>query len=65
MTDRHVHVLRVVARHRQRRLDDHAPADGIPDAVSTERRRDLERAASRARARLAAAQARRRQLSHA
>jgi hypothetical protein len=56
MTDRHVLVLRVVARHRQRQLDDLIPVD----AVSMERRRDLERAAARASARLGDAQARRR-----
>jgi len=65
MTDRHIRVLRVVARHRQRQLDDHSAADDRRDTVSPARRRDLEQIAARTRAHLAAAQARRRQLSNA
>jgi hypothetical protein len=65
MTDRHIHVLRVVARHRQRQLAEHSAADDRPDTTSPERRRELEQMAARTRAQLAAAQARRRQLSNA
>ena len=39
MTDRHMRIPRVVARHRRRQLDDHDAADAIGDAESTTRRR--------------------------
>ena len=65
MTDRHIRVLRVIARHRQHQLDNHVAANGVPDATSAERRQDLERVAARTRARLNAAQARRRQMANA
>jgi hypothetical protein len=59
MTDRHMRVLRVVARHRQRKLDDHDAAEAVADVTSTSRRRDLAKVAARTRARVAAANARR------
>jgi hypothetical protein len=59
MSDRHIQILRVVARHRQRKLDDHDAVANTPDPTSTSRRRDLARVATRTRARLAAAEARR------
>ena len=59
MSDRHIRVLRVVARDRQRKLDDHEGAANIPEATSTSRRRELARAAARTRARVTAAEARR------
>ena len=59
MSDRHIRILRVVARHRQRKLDDHDAAANVPDATSTSRRRELARAAARTRARVTAAEARR------
>ena len=39
MTDRHMRILRVVARQRQRKLANHDAADTIADAESTARRR--------------------------
>jgi hypothetical protein len=64
VSDRHIRVLRVLARHRQRRLDQHDGA-AVAHAGSDARRDDLERVAGRARARVAAAEARRRQPSGA
>jgi hypothetical protein len=61
VTDRHVRILAIVARHGQRRLDDHDAAEGAPTAASSERRQDLKTRAKRTRARVAAARARRRQ----
>lgn len=61
MTDRHLRILAMAARHSQRRLDEHDDADaGAPSAGSTERRKDLKTRAARSRARVAAARARRR-----
>ena len=58
MTDLHLRILRIVAERRQRELDDD---DGqASDHSSAGRRRDLERAAWRSKAIVAAAQARRR-----
>jgi hypothetical protein len=58
MTDRHLRILRMVARHNQRRLTEHDVAEGA--AGRAERRQRLETTATRTRARAAAAQARRR-----
>jgi hypothetical protein len=59
MTDLHLRILRIVAERRQRELDD--DDDGqAGDYSSAGRRRDLERAAWRSKAIVAAAQARRR-----
>ena len=60
MSDRHMRVLRVVARHRQRELDLHEAADALPEAGSAARLQDLVQTAARTRARVAAAEARRR-----
>jgi hypothetical protein len=49
-----------VARHNQRRLDEHDDAEAAPAAGSAERRHDLNATAARSRAQLAAARARRR-----
>jgi hypothetical protein len=58
MTDLHLRILRIVAERRQRELDD--DDDGqAGDHSSAGRRRDLERAAWRSKAIVAAAQARR------
>jgi hypothetical protein len=57
MSDPHIRILRHVARHRQRDLD---AADHLGDPASTARRQDLAQTATRTRARVAAAQARRR-----
>jgi hypothetical protein len=59
LTDRHVRILAEVARHHQRRLDEHDGDEDTPSAVSVERRDDLETTATRTRARVAAARARR------
>jgi hypothetical protein len=63
VSDRHSRILRVVARHRQRRLDDHDAGAGVPDAGSADRRDELERTAARTRARVAAAATKRRKRS--
>jgi hypothetical protein len=60
MTDRHLRILQMVARHNQRRLDQHDTAEGPPAAGSAERRHDLKATAKRSRAQVAAAQLRRR-----
>jgi hypothetical protein len=60
MTDAHMHILAAAARQTQRQLDDHDAAESAPSAGSTERRQDLETKATRTRARVGAAQARRR-----
>jgi hypothetical protein len=59
MTDVHLRILRLLARQRQRELDDHDAADHAGDATSASRRRELDRAAGRTRASVAAAEARR------
>lgn len=61
MTDAHIRILRLVAHQRQRELRNHDAVDRKRDGVSTDRREDLERAATRTSARVADAQARRRQ----
>jgi hypothetical protein len=60
VSDRHTRVLRVLARHRQRRLDG-TTGSGPSAPVSDVRRIDLERMAKRAKARVVASDARRRQ----
>jgi hypothetical protein len=61
MSDRHLRILRAVAHRRQQQLDDHDAVDTRPAVNGSSRRRDdLARTAARTRARLAAAQARRR-----
>ncbi|HEY6762308.1 MAG TPA: hypothetical protein VI318_22605 [Baekduia sp.] len=63
MPDSHLSLLRAVARHRQRRVEhlDDAVLTGTPTKPSAGRRIELKHAAARARAQVAAAQARRRQ----
>lgn len=60
MTDVHLRILRLLATQRQRELDDHDGADHTGDGGSAGRRRELEQAAGQTRARVAAAEARRR-----
>lgn len=60
MTDLHLRILRMVAKQRQRELDDHDAADHAGEAASAGHRRDLEQAAGRTQANVAAAEARRR-----
>jgi hypothetical protein len=60
VSDLHLHILSLVADRNQRNLNDHDAADQPTDPGSTARRHDLEQAATRTRARVAAAQTRRR-----
>ena len=53
MTDSHVRILRLIAHKRQRELHNRDAVDHNDDAVSTGRRQNLERAATRTRARVA------------
>ena len=59
MTDLHLRILGMVARQRQQELDDHDAADHARRPASAGHRRDLEQAAGRTKANVAAAQARR------
>ncbi len=59
MSDLHLRILRMVAKHRQRELDDHDATDQSSDPASAGHRRDLERTAGRTKANVAAAEARR------
>jgi hypothetical protein len=61
VTDRHIRLLRLMAHQRQRELRNHDAVDHDGDPISTERRRTLERAATRTSARVTDAQTRRRQ----
>ncbi len=61
MTDAHVRILRLIAHKRQRELHNHDAVDHNDDAISSDRRQNLERAATRTRARVADAQTRRRE----
>lgn len=60
MTDLHLRILRLLAKQRQRDLDDHDGGDHAGDAGSAGRRRELEQAAARTGANVAAAETRRR-----
>jgi hypothetical protein len=60
VTDPHIRILRLVAHHAQRELDEHHSIDLIGHTASTTRRAHLERAAARTRARVADANERRR-----
>lgn len=59
MTDRHMRILRHIARHTQRELDHHNTLGPSGDAGSTGRGAYLERAAQRRRGQVAAAERRR------
>jgi hypothetical protein len=61
MTDPHVRILQLMAHQRQRDLRNYDAVDHDGDSVSTDRRHHLERSATRTTARVADAQARRRQ----
>jgi len=50
MTDLHLRILRMVAKQRQRGLDDHNAAEHAADPRSGDPRRDLERAAGQTKA---------------
>jgi hypothetical protein len=60
MTDLHLRILRLIAKRRQSALDDHDADGHTHGRASAGRRRDLEKAARRTKANVAAAQARRR-----
>jgi hypothetical protein len=60
VTDLHLRILRLVAKQRQRELDDHDATDHNRGSASAARRRDLDHAAGRTSANVAAAEARRR-----
>jgi hypothetical protein len=60
MTDLHLRILRMIAKHRQSELDDDDAAGHTRGRASAGRRSDLEKAARRTKANVAAAQARRR-----
>jgi hypothetical protein len=60
VTDSHIRILRLIAHERQRELR-HYDAFDRGDPISTSRRQNLERAATRTRGRVADAQTRRRQ----
>lgn len=61
MTDSHIRILRLIAHKRQRELRNHDAVDLNDDGISTDRRHNLERAATKTRARVADAQIRRRE----
>jgi hypothetical protein len=58
VTDSHIRILQLIAHKRQRELRNYDAVDHS-DALSTNRRQDLERVASRTSARVADAQTRR------
>jgi hypothetical protein len=60
VTDFHLSILRMVATKRQRELDGHDAVDHAGGPASAGRRHDLEQAAGRTKANVAAAEARRR-----
>jgi hypothetical protein len=60
MTDVHMRILRRVARQTQRELEAHDESENAGGTAAAGRRRHLERAATRTRARVAGAQAQRR-----
>lgn len=61
MSDSHIRILLAVAHSRQQQLDDYDDSHPRPhNPGSAARRRDLAKTAARTRARLAAAEARRR-----
>lgn len=60
MTDRHMRILRHMARQAQRKLDHHNALEPARDAASTGRRDYLEHAVNRMRGQVAAAEQRRR-----
>jgi hypothetical protein len=59
MTDTHIRILRLLAEHQRRELDDHDAADHTAQTASAGHRRHLKRAATRTRGRVAEAEARR------
>jgi hypothetical protein len=60
VSDLHLRTLRMLAKQRQRELDDHDAGEPTGDAAASRRRRELKRAAARTSANVAAAEARRR-----
>ncbi len=64
MSDRHVRILRHLARHSQRELDRHDAGDHAGDAAATDHRQRLGDAARRTRGQLTAAVQRREPSPH-
>jgi hypothetical protein len=62
MTDTHIRILRLMAHQRQRELRNYNASNDKSDPIPSDRREHLEQAATRTSARVADAQARRRQL---
>jgi hypothetical protein len=60
VTDRHIRILRLVAQHRKRELDEHDATNLTGETAPAGRRSHLERVATRTRGRVAQAEARRR-----
>ena len=60
MTDRHMRILRHMARQTQRKLDHHDTLEPAGDAASSDRHDYLEHAANRTRGQVAGAEQRRR-----
>jgi hypothetical protein len=60
MTDAHIRILRLIAQQKQHELREHGAVDDHPDATSSGRRKQLERAATQIRTRVVEAKARRR-----
>jgi len=60
LSDRHLRVLRLLARRRQTALEEHDAAAPTFESGSPNRRRELAQRATQARARVAAAEERRR-----
>jgi hypothetical protein len=60
VSDLHIRILRLVAHRTQRDLDDHDAVDHVWDTACAGRRQDLARIATRSRARVTEARARRR-----
>jgi hypothetical protein len=59
MSDRHLRILRHLARHSQRELDSHDASDHADDAAAADHRQHLGDAATRTRGQVTAAEQRR------
>lgn len=59
MSDRHMRILRHIARHSQRELDSHDAVDHAGDAAAADHRQHLGDAAMRTRGQVTAAEQRR------
>jgi hypothetical protein len=64
MSDRHMRILRHIARHSQRELDIHDAVDHAGDTAAAEHRQHLGDAANRTRGQVTAAEQRREPAPH-